>query len=199
MFGLDAAVLALAAVAVPMLDGESFDPAAAVRAVNRLLAAGPAAALDALRSRARDATTGPEQGDVLVLCRLAFDPAPGAVLPPLLAGVPDVVVPEDAEAEWPRFPLALVDDVPFLLVRGYLVGGLAEPPAEHVERCTRAGQLRTRPLSPAPPLAAVAALLGSDAWERLAAANGGAGETAEMLRRQARRAEPPGPDQGRSA
>jgi hypothetical protein len=173
---------------VPALDGEAFDPATAIRGVNRLVALGRDAALDELRSRARSAGDGAEAAAVVVLCRLVVVPPPGAPLPPLRIGVPDLVLSPGAEADWPLFPLALVDDVPFLLVREYLLGGLAETLAEHVEACATAREVRSRPLRPGSPLSAVAALLGSSAWDRLADANEGAEATAAMLRRQALRA-----------
>lgn len=187
MFSADAAVAASAAV-VPALDGEAFDPAAAIRGVNRLVALGRDAALEELRAQARSVRAGAEAAGVIVLCRLAFVPPPGAALPPLLIGVPDLALPAGTEADWPLFPLALVDDVPFLLVRDYVLGGLAETPAEHVEACAHAGEARAEPLRPGSPPAALEELLRSEAWRRLAAANDGAEATAAMLQRQALRA-----------
>jgi hypothetical protein len=190
MFAPEAGALVTAATTLE-LAGDRFDPSAAIRSVNHIVALGRDAVLQRLRSDAATAARGAAAEHVLVLCRLAFAPEEGQTLPPLLIGLPDVAPPPGAEVEWPLFPLALVDDVPFVLVRGYLRGGLAQTPAEHVEACATTCDVRSQPLAPGSPLAAADVLLRSSAWRRLAAANAGAEDTARILRRQALRAVAP--------
>ncbi|HEX5272909.1 MAG TPA: hypothetical protein VFW33_20570, partial [Gemmataceae bacterium] len=48
----------------------------------------------------------------------------------------------------PRYPIALVDDVPLLVVGGYSGGGLPEPVASHVEYYRKQGRIRAAPLVP---------------------------------------------------
>jgi hypothetical protein len=48
----------------------------------------------------------------------------------------------------PRFPVMLVDDVPVMLIGGYMLGGMAEPVTAHLEYYRKNGKLRTAPLAP---------------------------------------------------
>ena len=48
----------------------------------------------------------------------------------------------------PRFPISMERDIPLLLVRGYMLGGRAEPVEEHVEYFRTNGVLRSKPLTP---------------------------------------------------
>jgi len=166
-------------VELPRAAGLTYDPRTVIDAVNRLAAAGPERAVAELRDAV--AVGVPADGPLLV-ARAAFVPVePGASLPRLELGRPDVDE-ETASRHFPLFPLALQDDIPFLLVTGYQLGGEPDPGA-YLDWCGREGRLR-EPLQPGDdPPGAAEALIGSEAW----AALGVPESHAEMIREQARR------------
>jgi hypothetical protein len=113
----------------PPINGWMFDPPALIRAANALVALGRdegCAAIAAYVQRRETAgTSDPPDSDsrALLLLRAVFDPAsPETPLPAIALGRPDVDLPEP-DRTWPRLPLVLVEDVPFLLVGGYRSGG----------------------------------------------------------------------------
>jgi len=162
-------------------DGHRHDPAALVRAVDELVAAGKPTALCVLRESA--ASSGPCAESAVLAARVAFPHSRDGSPPPLALGAPDVGPPEDPAA-FALFPVALQDAWPFLLVGGYSVGGESDFGAifDWIERT---GILRERPLRPsASPESALEALIASDPYRQL----GTDAEHDEMLRAQARRA-----------
>lgn len=80
------------------------------------------------------------------MLRVAFDADPH---PPVLLGGSRPPLPP-WPAALPRFPIAIVDDVPLMLVSGYALRGLAEPVIAHLAYYREHGTLRTTPLAPAP-------------------------------------------------
>ena len=144
--------------AVPGLDGNDFDPRPLVRAVNALQPLGAQRALDVIQEHLRVAPAyahGDTQGIFLVL-RALFEPTPSH--PPMLVGAPEPTMPE--QGRLPLYPLAVIDEVPFLLVSGYMLGGEPQPPEQHLPFYRTQGRLRARPLAPGPrPLSAFASLM----------------------------------------
>jgi hypothetical protein len=139
-------------------DFERYDPRAVIDAVNALVALGPDDAWRAIEASLAgvDLAADPRPGLFLVL-RTAFD---AELHPPLLLGESDPPPPPDAGAV-PRFPVALVDDVPLLLVSRYTAGGVVEPVSTHLVHYRATGTLRAKPLAPgtdADRLAAVTAV-----------------------------------------
>jgi hypothetical protein len=72
-------------------------------------------------------------------------------------------------ANWPLEPIEMVDNVPFLVVRGYRLNGKAERPEEYVEYCVRncewlPTELKVR--SSAEKQRALETLLASPKWKR---------------------------------
>src|SRR5262249_16857497 len=67
-------------------------------------------------------------------------PDPGH-MPTMFVGAPWPPAPKDPK-RLPRFPILLQDGVPLLLVSGYLLGGLPEPPERHVPYFRKHDQLR---------------------------------------------------------
>ena len=65
----------------------------------------------------------------------------------------------------PRFPIALVDDIPLMLAEGYSLSGMPTPMEKVLEFFGVNGQLHPQPLTPGnDPLAAVAHLMKSAQW-----------------------------------
>jgi len=75
-----------------------------------------------------------DEGKVFMLCRLLFVNTSGWKIPGLGAPQPPVNF-DVATNEFPFFPLALSDGVPFFLLNGYQGGGRPEPPDECVAAC----------------------------------------------------------------
>ena len=133
---------------VPAYDATP-DPSALIAAVNALQPLGTERALavlgEYLRARPPAADGGGRRGSFLVM-RTLFDGDGDAVHPPMRVGAPDVVAPADADL--PRFPIAIVEDVPLRLVGGYSLAGKAEQPEAHLAYYAKAGKVRARPLTP---------------------------------------------------
>jgi hypothetical protein len=70
---------------------------------------------------------------------------PGYFRPPALGG--PSWSPNDL-MKFPLFPLMVVDDVPLVLVGGYMLGGMPESPGEHLDELERNANWRQRPLRP---------------------------------------------------
>lgn len=148
-------------------DGDRFDPATHIRAVNGLWALSKDAALAALGSFAR-AHAGDvlEHTRVFFLLRLLFEPPEGEPFPPIRVGTPTDPAPPDPRAV-PRYPLALVRGVPLLLARGFVLGGLAESPEGHLAFCAEHCRLRSEPLRPPDdPTGLVDEVLAASWWQR---------------------------------
>lgn len=88
-------------------------------------------------------------------------------------------------AAWPLFPVILEQDLPFMVVTDYILGGKPEDP---VGRLGPGFLLKATPLAPARnPVEAVEALTSSSRWEALVKENPGreAVESKRLVRRQA--------------
>jgi len=129
-------------------DGRRHDPVALTRTVNRLVLVPQRQAVETLRELARQSARGKAEPDnVLLACRALFLPVTGGRLPELRVGRPQPD-PGEMDRRLPAYPIAVELDVPFLLVTGFLLGGEAESPADHLERCLQTCTRRDRPLRP---------------------------------------------------
>ncbi|MBI5487590.1 MAG: hypothetical protein HY905_09675 [Deltaproteobacteria bacterium] len=132
-------------------EGAQFDPRPLIRAVNALQPLGKERALAAISEYLRVVSPyedGGYEGTLLVLRTLFDVPEAEGGLPPMLVGAPSPPAPEDPGL-LPRFPLLFAGDIPFLAVRGYMLGGEAQPPGQHVEYYREHGAIRAAPLRPA--------------------------------------------------
>jgi hypothetical protein len=96
-----------------------------------------------------------------LIVRTLFEvPDPPGYLPIMRVGAPRPAAPADPRA-LPRFPIVLVDDIPFRVVGGYAIGGKPEAAEDHLESIARDGALRAHPLRPPDdPLAVIDRLAG---------------------------------------
>lgn len=153
----------------PGLEGNSYNPLPVIRIVNALQPLGKEKALAAISEYLRvsdewSGFCGPRTGIFLVL-RVLFD-------------LPDNVDPREAGAFGgpnppnardphllPRFPIAMVDDIPMMLVSGYLLAGRATPMEDVVDFYRVHGRIRSKQLVPSnAPLAALEHLANSSQW-----------------------------------
>lgn len=128
-------------------DFATYDPGAVIAAVDALWPRGKDGALAAIDDflAGRDLDADPHQGLFLVL-RVLFD-VDGDVHPPMRLGG-SMPPPPDDPTTIPRFPIMMIDDVPLMLVAGYMLGGEAEPLASHLDHYRAHGRLRAAPLAP---------------------------------------------------
>lgn len=93
---------------------------------------------------------------VIRLCRMLFQGRDGHPLrPPALGGPQFIGFPRSSMQDWaearrafPDEPLHWVGDIPFLVVRGYMLAGHAEPAASYLDYCLAEGEWVTRRLGP---------------------------------------------------
>jgi hypothetical protein len=169
------------------LEGHSFDPAPLVRAVNALVPLGKSLALELVTEYLRLAPPwmSLDTQGVFLLLRALFERSPGAH-PPMAVGAPDVSQAAIAASGFPMFPLAIVSDVPVLLVSGYMLGGMPEQPEAHLPWYRANGVLRSAPLAPA--ISSFASQLDRTRILGLDAAPAGASARRAMLLAQVTRA-----------
>jgi len=127
----------------------NLDPARLIQAVNALQPLGKERALAVVDEYLRVSSflDNPGREGVFLVMRALFD-VPVTGMPPMLVGAPTRSL--KAPALLPRFPLAIVGDVPLSLAGGYILMGEAEPPEQDVAWFRANGILRTKPLAPLP-------------------------------------------------
>ncbi len=74
-----------------------------------------------------------DEGQVALLCRMLFSKKEKPFRPPLL-GEP-AYLGGTSDDDWPLSPLEFVDDVPFVVVRGYTLEGKAETSLQYLNFC----------------------------------------------------------------
>jgi hypothetical protein len=133
-------------------------------AASKIQSAGKDRARQLLAELAKD----PEHGEkVIVLCRMLFTTRAGAEFRRPLIGAAHFLGKTDYAA-WPLEPIELVDGVPFLITRGYSLGGQAEPAGKYLAYCLRNCDWREAKLGPrteAEKQKALAKLLVSPKWK----------------------------------
>lgn len=70
---------------------------------------------------------------VIILCRMLFQAVSGDEFRRPFLGGPVFI--DGSEGDWPLEPIAIVDQVPFVIVTGYDLGGRAEPASKYLEYC----------------------------------------------------------------
>lgn len=137
-----------------------FDPAALIAAVNALQSLGKDRAITELRQFVSMASDSPfarrdaeniDTSDgqcVFLIVRLLFEPSdPTERHPRMMIGQPMSLDQPDPPDESVA-PLAVSNGFPFILVNGYALGGLPEPPSAHVDWADKHGRLRVSPMRP---------------------------------------------------
>ena len=153
----------------PGLGGYSYNPLTLIQIVNSLQPLGKEKVLAAMGEYIRVSDSwsgfrGPRSGLFLVLMVL-FD-LPDDLDPRRAGGfgAPSPPGPKNPH-QIPRFPIALVDDIPLMLVGGYSLAGMPTPMEDVLEFFSVNGQLHPKPLTPGnDPLAAIPHLMMSKDW-----------------------------------
>ena len=148
------------------------DGVALIRAVNTLQRLGKQRALAALEEYVR-LTDRPGYRDesriVLWIIRVLFESIPPGDRIPIHGVAIWFVKPDSADgANWPLNPMAVVDDMPFMLGRPVGHSGPGPHPASQIEWARRHGAIRGQPLKPtANPLRAAESILTSPHFAQL--------------------------------
>ena len=153
----------------PGLDGYSYNPLPLIQIVNTLQPMGKEKALAAIGEYLRvsdpwSGHMGSRSGIFLVL-RVLFD-VPDNIDPDNAGGfgMPSPAGPKDPH-RIPRFPIALVDDIPLMLVSGYALSGMATPMDKVLGFFRDNGKLHPQPLTPSNyPFATITHLMNSTQW-----------------------------------
>jgi hypothetical protein len=106
---------------------------------------------------------------LFLLLRTLFDvPEPPGFMPKLMIGATSPSSPED-QTKIPRFPLVIVDDIPFSLLKGARMLGRPLPISYHVEYFQEQGTIRVGNLAPPDdPYPSFKTLLASKEWAAMA-------------------------------
>lgn len=128
-------------------EGSAFSGVELVRAVNGLHALGRSGALAVLTEylRIRQPLDAPGGAQVPLILRGLFDAPDGF---PGIGGRASPAWPH-GDRPAPRYPIVEQDDVPFLVVSGYMLGGRRAPPESHLSWAAEHGAWRDRRLTPA--------------------------------------------------
>jgi hypothetical protein len=139
----------------PMIRAVNIDPVNLIRAVNFLQALGEDKACSALSAYERLCDANPalvwhelNPERIILIARLLYERAPnGPLLREPLLGAPGISITKGTTAD-ALFPLALQDDVPFIVNDGYDIAGHAEDPITYMNYLRANGRFRTKPLVP---------------------------------------------------
>jgi hypothetical protein len=126
--------------------GARFNPRLLIRAVNLLQPLGKEQALDVIAEYLRLAPDWSDNGreGVFLVLRALFDvPEPPGYMPRMRVGAPIPREPKDHKL-LPRFPLAIEQGVPLLMVGGYFLGGSPERPESHLRIFREGDEFRVR-------------------------------------------------------
>ena len=102
-----------------------------IQAAIELQSFGRTNALARLHSMAQDSKL---ETRVIILCRMLFTQRPGSDFRRPMIGGASFFGGTDY-ADWPFEPIGLVDGVPFLITRGYILGGFPEPDEWYLRYC----------------------------------------------------------------
>jgi hypothetical protein len=126
---------------------EDYNPAYVIQAVNALQLLGKEKALEQVDFYLTSLGKGKDTYGLFWVLRVLFEVPTERSFPPVRIGQPSISPPADP-GKFSRFPIVMVQDIPFLVVRGYSLGGLPEPVETHVAYFRAYGTLRERALTP---------------------------------------------------
>ena len=120
------------------------DPLHLIRVTNYLQPLGKEKALAIIGEYGRIHDVGIDETWLFLLLRTLFDvPQPPGHMPEMLIGAMSPAWPKD-RTRVPRFPVVVVDDIPFSLLWGVTLAGEAEPVTRHVESFREHGTIRPK-------------------------------------------------------
>jgi hypothetical protein len=149
------------------------DPLHLIRVANYLQPLGKEKALAIIDEYCRIHEPGLDETWLFLVLRTLFEvPQPPGYMPPMGIGAMTPAPPKD-RVHIPRFPIVIIDDVPFSLLRHVMLAGVPEPATRHVEYFRKHGTIRAGKLRPPDdPYPSFQNLLKSKEWAKIAKADG---------------------------
>jgi hypothetical protein len=150
------------------INSESYKVVPYMQAAVHLQAMGRGVACLTLLKAAAQAPTCEQDEQIIVLCRMLFTKRATSEFSIPALGAPCCLGGTDY-SDWPLEPMELVDGVPFLITRGYKLGGEAEPACSYVRYCIANCDWNTVPFrepTAKQMRAALDKLLASGKWKR---------------------------------
>ena len=126
---------------------EDYNPVYVIQAVNALQPLGKGKALERIESYLESRDKNKDAYGLFWVLRVLFEVPAKQGFPPARLGKPTIAPPAKPET-LPRFPIAMIKDIPFLVIRGYFLRGLPEPVEAHVDYFRAHGSLREQVLAP---------------------------------------------------
>lgn len=126
---------------------EDYSPAYVIRAVNALQSLGKKKALERIDSYLENRDKNKDAYGLFWVLRVLFEVPAKQGFPLARLGKPTIASPAKP-GTLPRFPIVMVKDIPFLVIRGYFLRGLPEPVETHVAYFRAHGILREQLLAP---------------------------------------------------
>lgn len=196
---LTATVVAQKAPSIPILEKQKFGVADFAASANVFIGLGEKEGIKLLESRVtlwgvKGISTNERIG---WLCRVLFEPksptkdkppkkvmSPGGVVlvggakkgspaKPIRApwfGAVSLPYKSMPLSRWPKYPVAVQDDGPFVLAEGLLLAGLPEDPKKYIAHCREHGRFRTTKFAipnRKTAEAALDAMIGSERWKKI--------------------------------
>jgi len=142
------------------------DPLHLIRTTNYLQPLGKEKALAIIGEYARIHDVSVDETWLFLLLRTLFDvPVPPGHMPAMHIGAMSPS-PPDEKSSVPRFPIIIVDDIPFSVLWGVTLAGSPQPVAQHVDYFREHGTIRESRLQPTDdPYPSFQKLLDSDEWK----------------------------------
>jgi hypothetical protein len=149
------------------------DPLHLIRVTNYLQPLGKEKTLAIIGEYGRIHDAGDDETWLFLLLRTLFDvPQPPGHMPDMAIGAM-IPAPPKERTRIPRFPIVIIDDVPFSLLWGATLIGAAQPVDHHVEYFRKHGTIRAGKLRPPDdPYPSFQKLLRSKEWADMANAEG---------------------------
>jgi len=126
---------------------DDYNPAHVIQAVNALQPLGKDEALERFDSYLKSRHKGKDTYGLFWVLRVLFEVPTEQGFPPVSLGTPNIPPPADP-GKLTRFPIVMLRDIPFLVVRGYTLRGLPEPVEAHVAYFRTHGAIREQILHP---------------------------------------------------
>lgn len=126
---------------------EDYNPTYIIQVVNQLQPLGKEKALAQIDSYLENRDPGKDAYGLFWVLRVLFEVPTDPGFPPVRLGQPTLPPPNEP-GKLPRFPIVVVQDIPFLVIRGYYLGGFPEPVEAHIAYFRTHGVLREKPLTP---------------------------------------------------
>ena len=113
-----------------------------------------------------------ENDKIFMIARLLYSRKDKQItLPKLHIGQPDLRPKNPSLTPW--FPLHVYKDIPFLLIKGYILFGQAQTPHTYLDWCAKECQLREQPMLPNNnPLLCIDDFISSKIWQNLTVVGG---------------------------